>query len=222
MGCKFCATGQMGFFRQLSAAEIFEQAQLFSSELIANGQRLSNIVMMGMGEPLNNYENVMTAVRRFGSDLGIGARHVTISTVGIAPRIRKLAEEGLQVGLAISLHHTNDEKRSALMPVNDKYPIAELLDSIRYYSGVTNRRVTFEWALIQNQTDTEVVAHELGVLLKGLLCHVNVIPLNPTKGFGGVPTSKVIFCLHCTTPPTNITYPHSHNFHDTTVFRSYL
>jgi len=190
MGCVFCATGQMGFFRQLTSSEIFEQAQMFSAELRAKGQRLSNIVMMGMGEPLANYENVMEAVRRLNTELGIGHRHITISTVGLTPRIRKLADENAQVGLAVSLHQVNDEKRSALMPVNARYPIPELLDACRYYVAKTNRRITFEWALIRGETDTPLTAHELGKLLRGLLCHVNVIPLNPTKGFGGKPTPK--------------------------------
>jgi 23S rRNA (adenine2503-C2)-methyltransferase len=193
MGCVFCATGQMGFSRQLTSVEIFEQAQRFSAELRQRGERLSNIVFMGMGEPLANYENVMNAVRRLNQDLGIGARHITISTVGLAPRIRKLANETLQVGLAISLHQATDAKRSALMPVNNRYPIQELMDSCREYSTKTNRRISFEWALIRDQTDTEESAHELGQLLEGLLCHVNVIPLNPTKGFDGKPTTKV--CL---------------------------
>jgi 23S rRNA (adenine2503-C2)-methyltransferase len=120
----------MGFSRQLSSSEIFEQAQRFSAELIKNGSRLSNIVLMGMGEPLANYDNVLEAVRRCNSELGIGARHITISTVGLAPRIRKLAEENLQVGLAVSLHQTSDDKRSLLMPVNIRYPIAGLFATV--------------------------------------------------------------------------------------------
>ena len=193
MGCVFCATGQMGFSRQLSSSEIFEQAQKFSAELRNNtdeSKRLSNIVMMGMGEPLANYDNVLAAVRRMNSELGIGARHITISTVGLAPRIRKLADEDIQVGLAVSLHQTTDEKRNKLMPVNLRYPIAELMDACRYYVSKTHRRITFEWALIRGETDLPQVADELGRLLKGLLCHVNVIPLNPTSGFDGRPTSK--------------------------------
>lgn len=190
MGCVFCATGQMGFSRQLTSTEIFEQAQRFSAELRKEDQRLSNVVMMGMGEPLANYDNVIEAVRRMNNELGIGARHITISTVGLAPRIRKLADEDIQVGLAVSLHQASDEKRSPLMPVNKRYPIAELLDACRYYISKTRRRLTFEWALIRGETDTPETARELGRLLQGMLCHVNVIPLNPTSGFGGKPTSK--------------------------------
>ena len=190
MGCVFCATGQMGFFRQLTSTEIFEQAQRFSSELKEEGKRLSGVVMMGMGEPFANYNNVLDAVRRMNTELGIGARHITISTVGLSPRIRKLADEDIQVGLAVSLHQTDDVSRSALMPVNKRYPIDELLSACRYYVQKTNRRITFEWALIKGETDSEKTAHDLGKLLKGLLCHVNVIPLNPTGGFSGRPTTK--------------------------------
>lgn len=198
MGCVFCATGQMGFFRQLTSTEIFEQVQRFSSELKRDGQRLSNVVMMGMGEPLANYDNVMEAVRRMNTELGIGARHITISTVGLAPRIRKLAEEDMQVGLAVSLHQADDAKRSSLMPVNKRYPIPELLDACRYYVQKTNRRISFEWALIRNETDTVQTARDLGMLLRGIHCHVNVIPLNPTALYGGKPTSKVrqLFLFH--------------------------
>jgi 23S rRNA (adenine2503-C2)-methyltransferase len=147
-----------------------------------------------MGEPLANYDNVLAAIRRCNAELGIGARHITLSTVGLAPRIRKLADEGLQVGLAVSLHQTTDEKRSKLMPVNIRYPIGELLEACRYFIDKTNRRISFEWALIRGETDTVTTAHELGKLLEGMLCHVNVIPLNPTDGFGGKPTPKVCCC----------------------------
>lgn len=190
MGCVFCATGQMGFSRQLTSTEIFEQAQKFSSELIQKNERLSNIVLMGMGEPLANYDNVLEAVRRINNELGIGARHITISTVGLVPRIKKLADENIQVGLAVSLHQATNEKRDKLMPINTRYPIEELIDACQYYVSKTNRRITFEWALIRGETDTVDTAHELGNLLQGLLCHVNVIPLNPTKGFTGKPTTK--------------------------------
>jgi 23S rRNA (adenine2503-C2)-methyltransferase len=195
MGCVFCATGQMGFFRQLTSTEIFEQVQRFSCELKRDGQRLSNVVMMGMGEPLANYDNVMEAVRRMNTELGIGARHITISTVGLAPRIRKLADEDMQVGLAVSLHQADNTKRSTLMPVNKRYPIPELLDACRYYVQKTNRRISFEWALIRNETDTVQTARDLGMLLRGLHCHVNVIPLNPTALYGGKPTPKVSISL---------------------------
>ena len=123
--------------------------------------------------------------------LCVGARHITISSVGVAPRIRQLADEDLQVNLAVSLHEASDAKRSALLPVNNKYPISELLDACRYYVTRTRRRISFEWALIEHSTDSIETAHELADLLQGLLCHVNVIPLNPTKGFSGGPSSRV-------------------------------
>ena len=188
MGCAFCATGQMGFARHLTAAEIFEQAQRFSAELRASGERLSNVVLMGMGEPFHNYDAALDAVRRLMRDLGIGARHITVSTVGLVKRIRQFADEGLQVKLAISLHATTDDARSATMPINRRHNIAELIDACRHYVDRTGRRVTFEWALVDGQNDTVAEAHRLGRLLRGLKCHVNLIPLNPTAGFGGQPT----------------------------------
>jgi len=209
MNCSFCATGQMGFSRQLSANEIFEQVLRFRNLLLGGDtdtpRSLSNIVFMGMGEPLANYDNVMLAVRRIMGELGIGARHITISTVGIPPRIRKLAHESvtgwegdsssLQVNLAVSLHCATDAKRSSIMPVNRRYPIEELMDACKYYTQVTNRRITFEWALIAGETDTHQSAIELGSLLAGSgmkqLCHVNVIPLNPTDDFSGQPSTKL-------------------------------
>jgi len=188
MGCVFCATGQMGFARHLTATEIFEQAQRFSQDLRSRGERLSNVVLMGMGEPFHNYDPVLEAVRRLMADLGIGARHITISTVGLVPEIRRFAEEGLQVGLAISLHETKDVARSALLPVNQRWPIGELIEACRYYQERTHRRVTFEWALIAGTNDIEPTAHQLGRLLRGLRCHVNLIPLNPTDDYDGSPT----------------------------------
>ena len=189
MRCAFCATGQMGFARHLSASEIFEQAQRFSSELQVQGERLSNIVLMGMGEPFHNYENVLEAIELIRTRLGIGARRITVSTVGLAPKIRQFAETGLQVKLAISLHSTIDEQRGAIMPINRKYPISELIDSCRYYVEMTNRRVTFEWALIEGTNDSIEEAERLARLLRNLKCHVNVIPLNPTAGYEGAASS---------------------------------
>ena len=188
MGCSFCATGQMGFDRHLSPEEIFEQAQRFSSELQRRGERLSNVVLMGMGEPFHNYDNVISALKMIMERLEIGARRITVSTVGLAPKIRRFAEEGLQVKLAISLHSTRDEERLAIMPVNKRYPIAELISACHDFVRATRRRVTFEWALIQGQNDSTEEAERLASLLKGLLCHVNVIPLNPTAGYEGAPS----------------------------------
>ena len=191
MGCTFCATGQMGFARHLSAEEIFEQAQRFSQELQQRGERLSNIVLMGMGEPFHNYKAVVEAIHLLKDRLGIGARKITVSTVGLAPKIRAFAKEGLQVKLAISLHSTLDEERSAIMPINRKYPIEELMAACREFVDSTNRRITFEYALINGQNDTPEEATRLRNLLQGLMCHVNVIPLNPTAGFDGAPSDPV-------------------------------
>ena len=190
MGCVFCATGQMGFGRNLAASEIFEQAMIFARELAGRGERLSNVVFMGMGEPFHNYDATLEATRQLMTRLNIGARHITISTVGLAPQIRRFADESLQVNLAVSLHKTVDAQRSALMPVNKRYGIDALLDACRYYVARTNRRVTFEWAAIAGENDTEEEAQRLGRLLAGLLCHVNIIPLNPTGGYAGAPAQS--------------------------------
>lgn len=190
MGCVFCATGQMGFARHLSSGEIVEQAVFLARWLEGRGERLSNVVLMGMGEPLHNYEQVLAAIQRLNAPegLGIGQRHITLSTVGLVPQIRRFADENLQVKLAISLHAATDEERSALLPVNKRWPLRELLDACRYYIDKTGRRVTFEWALIAGQNDVPEQAHALGSLLQGLLCHVNLIPLNPTGGYAGQPS----------------------------------
>lgn len=190
MGCVFCATGQMGFGRNLSASEIFEQAMIFGRELAQRGQGLSNVVFMGMGEPFHNYDASLEAMRQLMTRLKIGARRITVSTVGLAPQIRRFADEGLQVKLAVSLHKTDDARRSALMPVNRRWNIDELLDACRYYVTRTNRRVTFEWAAISGENDSPEEAHRLGRLLAGLLCHVNIIPLNPTGGYAGIPAQS--------------------------------
>jgi 23S rRNA (adenine2503-C2)-methyltransferase len=198
MGCVFCATGQMGFARQLTPEEIFEQVARFDSELAARDERLSNIVFMGMGEPLANYRNVVKAVNRITSDLGIGARKITISTVGVAPNIRKLMvdEEMPQVRLAVSLHSATDEERTKLLPANGRYGgLDELMMALKEYIETTNRRITLEWALIQDQNDNPETARQLGNLVKRFnirrdMIHVNVIPLNPTGGFGGSPSGR--------------------------------
>ncbi|HVU11166.1 MAG TPA: 23S rRNA (adenine(2503)-C(2))-methyltransferase RlmN [Phototrophicaceae bacterium] len=190
MGCVFCATGQMGFARHLSAEEIFEQALFFARDLEARGDRLSNVVLMGMGEPFHNYDATLAAIRRLMSDLGIGARHITVSTVGLVPMIRKFADEGLQVKLAVSLHAATDAEREALLPVNKRYPLSELLAACYEYVEKTGRRMSFEWTLIQGENDTPEQAHALGRLLKGLHCHVNLIPLNPTSDYHGGPSAQ--------------------------------
>jgi 23S rRNA (adenine2503-C2)-methyltransferase len=192
MGCVFCATGQMGFFRNLSAGEIVAQVVHFARELAAEGERVTNIVMMGMGEPLHNYGNTMAAVDRLTDEWGLnlGARKITISTVGLVPAIRRYADEQRQTPLAVSLHAATDEERDKLIPVNRKWPIAELMAACRYYVEKTGRRLTFEWALIEGENDTIEQAQALGQLLRGMLCHVNLIPLNPTQGYSGGPSSR--------------------------------
>lgn len=187
MGCVFCATGQMGFARHLTAGEIIEQAILVARGLEKSGERLSNVVLMGMGEPFHNYEASLDAIRRMidPQGLGIGQRHITISTVGLVPAILRFARENLQVRLAISLHAASDEERAALLPVNRRYPLAMLMDAVQEYIRVTGRRVTYEWALIERENDSPEQAHTLGLLLRGQLCHVNAIPLNPTDGYTG-------------------------------------
>lgn len=189
MGCVFCATGQMGFARQLTSTEIFEQAMRFAADLEAQGERLSNVVFMGMGEPFHNYDETLAAVRRLMDDLGIGARHITVSTVGLVPQIRRFADEGLQVKLAVSLHKADDAERSALMPVNKRWNLRELIAACHYYVEKTGRRMTFEWAAIAGENDTPEEAQQLGRLLQNLKCHVNIIPLNPTGGYAGAPSN---------------------------------
>ncbi|CEM09761.1 unnamed protein product [Vitrella brassicaformis CCMP3155] len=196
MGCVFCATGQMGFARQLSSAEIVEQALIFARELHQRGERLSNVVLMGMGEPLANYDNAMEAVERINHDLGVGMRHITVSTVGLPERIKQIADEGRQVTLAVSLHAASDQQRSALIPINKKHPIQQVMQACVYYCGKTGRRISFEWALIAGETDTPQQADQLGRLLsramrQGLIGHVNLIPVNPTEGYDGRPSSPL-------------------------------
>ncbi|KAL7532114.1 hypothetical protein ACHAXR_004443, partial [Thalassiosira sp. AJA248-18] len=196
MGCVFCATGQMGFARQLTSEEIYEQVARFATELRGEGERLSNVVMMGMGEPLANYRNVIGAIRRMNTELGIGARKITVSTVGVVPNIKKLMKEDLQVRLALSLHCATDEERTALLPANRRYGgLDELMMTMREYITTKKMRVTFEWALIEGENDSPEVARSLGRLLKrhGIrpdMSHVNLIPLNPTGGFGGGPSGR--------------------------------
>lgn len=193
MGCVFCATGQMGFLRNLTSGEIIQQVIYFARELAQTGEHVTNIVMMGMGEPLHNYDHTMTAVDRLTSAdaFNLGARKITISTVGLIPAIRRYADEQRQTPLAISLHAATDAERDRLIPVNRKWPIAELIEACRYYIEKTGRRLTFEWALIAGENDTVEQARALGGLVRGMLCHVNLIPLNPTKGYGGRPSDPM-------------------------------
>ena len=192
MGCVFCATGQMGFKRHLTSGEIVAQVMYFARELKLEGLKPTNIVVMGMGEPFHNYTNTMAAIDRLNNAKGFsfGARRFTISTVGLPAMIRRFADEKRQVNLAISLHAADDATRSSMLPINKKYPIEEILDACRYYTSQTGRRLTFEWALIDNVNDSPEQARALAVRLRGLLCHVNAIPLNPTTGYAGKATTR--------------------------------
>jgi 23S rRNA (adenine2503-C2)-methyltransferase len=239
MGCSFCATGQMGFTRNLTAGEIVEQVIWFNRWLRENPHRptetgrphvreeswarrsanhdpnawfstrmpgtsgrtepltsVTNIVFMGMGEPLVNYQNLWQAIHTINSPqcLGIGARRMTVSTVGIVPQIRRFAHEELAVNLAVSLHAADDELRCSFMPINLRYPIEELMAACRYYAEHTRRRVTFEYVLISGTNDAPSDAAKVARLLKGLLCHVNLIPLNPVPGTGmsATPRTQVL------------------------------
>jgi 23S rRNA (adenine2503-C2)-methyltransferase len=186
MACPFCATGQAGLTRNLSTAEIVSQVVAGERLLAPDGGRVSNVVFMGMGEPLANYKNVVAAVRRLTDPvpggLGISQRSVTVSTVGLVPAIGKLAAEGLSVTLALSLHAPDDEARDELVPVNRRWKVAEVLDAVWGYAAVTGRRVSIEYALIRDVNDQAWRADLLGELLAGHLAHVNLIPLNPTPG----------------------------------------
>ncbi len=192
MGCVFCATGQMGFHRHLSSGEIIAQVMYYARNLQMEGLTVTNIVIMGMGEPFHNYNNTMAAVDRLNDPSGFnfGARRFTISTVGLVPIIRRFADENRQVNLAISLHAADDLLRSSMLPVNKKYPVEEILSASRDYVMRTGRRITFEWALVRDVNDTPEQANLLARKLQNLLCHVNIIPLNPTQGYAGQATTR--------------------------------
>jgi 23S rRNA (adenine2503-C2)-methyltransferase len=192
MGCVFCATGQMGFRRNLSSGEIAEQVVVFARELKAQGEHPTNVVLMGMGEPFHNYNATMAAIDRLTDPDGfnMGARRFTISTVGLIPAIKRFTAEKRQVGLAISLHASGDTLRSTMLPINERFPIRKLIEACHEYVEATGRRITFEWALIQGVNDSPEEARNLARLLKGLNCHVNVIPLNPTSGYSGARSTR--------------------------------
>jgi 23S rRNA (adenine2503-C2)-methyltransferase len=194
MGCVFCATGQMGFVRHLSAGEIV--GQFLHARRAAAGlpgtRSLRNVVFMGMGEPLHNYEETMRAVRILTDDSGLALapRHITVSTVGVVPGIRRLANETIPVNLAVSLHAATDEERAALVPPGRRWPLATLIAACREYIRQRGKRIFFEWTLIAGQNDTPAQADALGRLLRGLDAHVNLIPLNPTSQYGGIPSQS--------------------------------
>jgi 23S rRNA (adenine2503-C2)-methyltransferase len=217
MGCTFCATGQGGFQRNLTAGEIVEQVLFFERELreaergnerrsdggknqssAINHQqssalhRLTNLVLMGMGEPFANYAALMGALDRLSDPIGynFGARRITVSTVGLVPMIERFAQERSQVNLAVSLHAATNELRASMLTINKRYPLEVLIPACRAYTETTHRRISFEWAMIENVNDTPAQARALGQLIKGMLCHVNLIPLNPTHGYEGAASTR--------------------------------
>lgn len=183
MGCRFCASTKNGKVRNLTPGEIIEQIITVQNDI---GERISNIVMMGVGEPFDNFDNVMLFLENVNNPdgLGIGQRHITISTCGLVDRIYELADKNLQITLAISLHSTDDESRSEIMPINRKYGIEKLINACKYYAKKTNRRITFEYTLIHGVNDNKENAYALTKLLHGILCHVNLIPVNSVEGTG--------------------------------------
>lgn len=206
MACGFCATGQAGFDRNLSVGEILEQ--IAAARVAAEPRRLSNIVFMGMGEPLANYDRLATSLHRITSDFQIGARHITVSTIGLVPQIERLANEGLQIGLAVSLHAANDTLRTELVPVNKLHPIDELIRASRLFRETTGRRVSFEWAMISDVNDSDTDGEELAKVALAAKAHVNLIPLNPTPGWptvGSTPDRIKRFAHLLRTAGVNVT-----------------
>ena len=195
MACGFCATGQAGFERHLTTGEIVEQVVRAARRARDGGRRVSNVVFMGMGEPFANYDRTWAAVERLHDDLGLSARHLTLSTVGIVPGIQRLATERLPVNLAVSLHAANDRLRDELVPINRRYPLATLLDACAAYLRAKGRRLSFEWAMIDGVNDRDRDADELAARCHALplAAHVNLIPLNPTPGWPttGSPPERV-------------------------------
>jgi len=181
MGCKFCASTGVGFVRNLSAGEMLDEILSIQSD---TGERIGNVVIMGVGEPFDNYDNLIKFLKLVNSPegLNIGYRHITISTCGIVPKIIDFSKEGIPATLAISLHASNDEVRSKIMPINNKYPIDKILEACNIYTRITSRRVTFEYAMISEVNDKAEYALELAEKLKGMLCHVNLIPVNSVPG----------------------------------------
>jgi len=192
LGCSFCATGHQGFMRSLTTGEISAQVLHFAQELRKENAHITNVVFMGMGEPMLNFDAVWQAIRNLNDPEGmsLGARRFTISTVGIVPGIERMARESLAVGLAISLHAPDNALRDAIIPANKRYPLERLLDATKLYIERTGRRVTFEYALIDGLNDSDQHAHRTAQLLQGLLCHVNLIPMNPTIGCDYEPSPR--------------------------------
>jgi len=192
IGCPFCATGQTGFIRNLSAGEILEQVLHFARFLREEGEQLTNVVFMGMGEPLANYDATWQAIERLNdpAGFGLGSRHITLSTVGIIPGIERLSQETIPIRLAISLHSPDNSLRDRLVPINRKYPLEDLMRACRNYVERTKRRLTFEYVLIDGINDSPWHAQKLADLLEGLPCHINLIPLNPTPDLAFRPSPR--------------------------------
>lgn len=185
-GCRFCASGIGGWSRNLTVGEILTQVLHVKEESLKHDRPLSNIVFMGTGEPLDNFDNLFKAIRIINAPdgIGIGARHITISTVGLVPRIKELSKQNLQIELAISLHGFDNESRNVLMPVNRKYPFDELVEACREYGKATKRQITFEYILIKDVTCTDKAVVSLKKAFKGIICKMNLIPYNPVSEFG--------------------------------------
>jgi 23S rRNA (adenine2503-C2)-methyltransferase len=199
MGCTFCATGQGGFQRNLTAGEIVEQVLFFERELrrlnqqsLTTNHQVTNVVLMGMGEPFANYTALLSALDRLSDPIGynFGARRITVSTVGLVPMIERFAQERSQVNLAVSLHAATNDLRASMLPINKRYPLEVLIPACRAYTETTHRRISFEWAMIAGVNDTPEQARALVQLIKGMLCHVNMIPLNPTHGYDGAASTR--------------------------------
>ena len=197
MACSFCATGQAGFERHLSIGEIVEQVVVAARTARDSGRRLSNVVFMGMGEPLANYDRLWAAIERIHGAIGLSARHLTVSTVGVVPGIERLTGESLPVNLAVSLHAANDDLRDELVPLNRTYPIERLLEACAEYVDATHRRLSFEWAMIDGVNDRDLDVTQLADAARTVRAHVNLIPLNPTPGYpvrGSSPERVQEFC----------------------------
>jgi len=195
LGCKFCATGKLGFKRNLTYEEITDQVLYFQLRLIAAGERVDHVVYMGMGEPFLNYENVMKSIHILNDKMtfNIGMRHITVSTSGIIPGIQKFTKDGGQVNLAVSLHAHSQEVRASIMPIAKRYPLDDLMKACERYIEKTHRRISYEYIMLSGINDSEKDAYELANLLRGQLCHVNLIPYNDTnvKDIKGTPKRKI-------------------------------
>lgn len=189
MGCKFCASTGAGFNRNLSAGEMLDQVLTIKNDI---GKRISNVVIMGIGEPLDNYDNLIKFLRLINDKdgLNIGLRHIAVSTCGLVPEILKLSKENLPITLSISLHAPDDKTRGKIMPINNKYPLDKLVEACKIYTMITNRRITFEYSLIDGVNDSIEHAKKLASLIKGMLCHVNLIPVNTVSNTGYEKSSK--------------------------------